>query len=125
MKRPILIGAMLVLVALVLSAAEAPAGFPTGEILWGAVMFVLGIAVPYLLGKLGFSTWQNRALKTIVGWIISAMVALLAVLVARVTSGHWPFNLDFTGLTGIGLVWVQFCYNAFVKSWLEKQHLTR
>ena len=126
MKRTMpLILVALTLVAVVFIAANAPEGFPTGEVLWIAILGILGFAIPYLLGLLKYSTWESRFWKTVFGYVISAIVAALAVVIARVSSGHWPFNLDLVGLLTVGVAWVQFVYNAIVKTWLKKQSLTR
>lgn len=126
MKREMpLILAALALVAFILTAAGAPEGFPTGEFLWIAALAIFGFAIPYLLGLVKFSTWKSRFLKTVFGYVISAVVAAAAMLIARVSSGKWPFELNWATLSTVGVIWVQFCYSAFVKSWLEKKQLTR
>lgn len=121
---PLILGVLALLVVLLI-VAKAPVGFPTGEVVWIAILAILGWLVPYFLGLLKYSTWESRFWKTAVGYMISAAVAAIAMLIARVSSGAWPFDLNLAGLLTIGLAWVQFCYNAFVKSWLEKKALTR
>lgn len=116
---------ILMLGAFVLVAADAPSGFPVGEFLWIAALAILGWLIPYLLGLLKFSTWKSRFFKTAFGYILSAVVAAVAVLIARVSSGKWPFDLNWGTLSTVGVIWVQFCYSAFVKTWLEKKALTR
>jgi len=110
---------------MLLIAAKAPGGFPINNAIFLGLIAVLGFVMPYVLGLLKYSTWKSRFWKTVISHIIAAAVAFLSALLVRVTTGDWPFEFRLEIIFTTGWAWTQFCYNAFVKTWLSKQSLTR
>lgn len=119
-KLALLLAGMILLLPLALIAAGTPpANFPLDDAVFSIVILGLGFLVPWLLGKTKFKTWKRQT-KTVLGYLISAVVAGLAMLVAKLTTGSWPFENDWWKALATGWAWVQFCYEVFVKGWILK-----